>query len=94
MVGIGLSRLSSYLEETDMSTREKLIKARMGMLALAEELQNISRPASAPASAAATTTRSRKRSRSTAPTAWPRGNDAGRGCRTRRRPSWSRRSSR
>ena len=25
-----------------MSTREKLIKARLGMLALAEELQNIS----------------------------------------------------
>src|SRR5579885_3219071 len=35
-------RLKTYLKEKTMSTREKLIKARLGMLALAEELQNIS----------------------------------------------------
>jgi hypothetical protein len=29
--------------ERTMSTREKLIKARMGMLALAEELSNVSK---------------------------------------------------
>jgi hypothetical protein len=35
-------RLKTYRKEKTMSTREKLIKARLGMLALAEELQNIS----------------------------------------------------
>jgi hypothetical protein len=41
---LGLSQeLNSYQKENTQSTREKLIKARLGMLALAEELQNISR---------------------------------------------------
>ena len=34
--------LNSDTEEADISTRDQLIKARLGMLALAEELQNIS----------------------------------------------------
>ena len=35
--------LNSYQKENTRSTREKLIKARLGMLALADELQNINR---------------------------------------------------
>jgi transposase len=43
MVGFGLNKASiSTKKENAMSTREKLIKARLGMLALAEELNNIS----------------------------------------------------
>jgi len=41
VVGLGLRNSNDHKEET-VSTREKLIKARMGMLALAEELQNVS----------------------------------------------------
>ena len=35
--------LNSYQKENTQSTHEKLIKARLGMLPLAEDLQNISR---------------------------------------------------
>jgi hypothetical protein len=41
VVDLGFARLKNHHEGTTVSTREKLIKARLGPLALAEELQNV-----------------------------------------------------
>ena len=41
MVGFRLPRLDSYLKKKNHEQSEKLIKARLGMLALAEELENV-----------------------------------------------------
>ena len=66
----------------------------MGMLALAEELSNVSRACRRVASAAATSMTSRRPTRSTGATAWPPRSSGGRAWPTRRRPSSRRRSSR
>ena len=68
-----------------MSTREKLIQAHASMLALADELQNISRACKiAGIARAATSTRSRTPSRSMAGTGSRRSPAGGPACRIRR----------
>jgi hypothetical protein len=90
-----LSRNQSTQERT-LDTREKLIAARVGMLALADELKNISR-----ACQVAGISRThfydikdalRMPSSGTGGMGSRRKSAAGRGCRMRPRPSWWRAS--
>ena len=75
-----------------MSTREKLIKARLGMLALAEELQNISQACQRAGISRSHYYEIKEASSVTVRRAWRLGSGARRGCRTRRRRSSRRRS--
>lgn len=68
VVDFGSSTTEDDHERTQpMSTREPLIKARLGALALAQELENIRLAPSTPASARASSAESRQPTRSTPP---------------------------
>ncbi len=71
-----------------MDTREKLIAARVGMLALADELKNISRACQVAGISRTHFYDIKDPSSAMAGTAWRPRSAAGRGCPTRRRPSW------
>ena len=75
-----------------MSTREKLIKARLGMLALAEELQNITLACKRAGISRSHFYEIKDASSGSVPRAWRRRRVGDRGCRTRHRPRWSRAS--
>jgi hypothetical protein len=76
-----------------MSTREQLIKARLGMLALADELKNIARACKLAGVSRSHFYEIKRAYETLARKGWPPGSGAGPGCQTRPRPRSSSRSS-